>query len=514
MKGVWHLWVPVKSMLCKKCGKELTQDAKFCLYCGEPVMPEEEKPQQVEGPKKKNGKAKFWLIGAASVLFVAGVLIAIFFADIVAWGERLILSPEMLMKKAIASVAQDAGIGTMGSGFSLETPRRYRVGLYVDEEIRELLSATEEGDSAWILDLNLQILTGKVDVLRKAEMSLLIKDEPLVSLDVIQNTEKAWVGLPGLSKRYLEVSKGSLNGGQSTELTDELYSAGEITQMLRTYGAILFDSIHRVTKKNATLNVDGIRQDVLQLTATILRSDSQQALFKMANKLKEDETARKLLNDGSQKDIHAEVVNWLEEMAESADLELQLIAYLDNHNKLIGLELLGGDGETLFYWAKTVSNGKFASRLVCGSATLSGSGTCADGKETGKCRLSIDGKTVLTYKLKNFSVNKNGFTGSLIFPISAPNLPSTEMSLELSQKAVSGGDVLSLDLVVGQRPLVGLRFTAENAKDFSADIPTEVVPASDNEMVEKWVQTLDWSTLLQRLTAVGMPVNALGSLTE
>ena len=95
--------MPVKSMYCEKCGKELPQNSMFCLHCGQPVTPEEKAKQKRE---KRKRKAAFWLIGLASVLFVAGVLVAVFFADIMAWAERLVLSPEMLMKKAIAVAAQ------------------------------------------------------------------------------------------------------------------------------------------------------------------------------------------------------------------------------------------------------------------------------------------------------------------------------------------------------------------------------------------------------------------------
>ena len=30
-------------MRCKKCGKELKEDARFCGYCGAPVQPEKQK---------------------------------------------------------------------------------------------------------------------------------------------------------------------------------------------------------------------------------------------------------------------------------------------------------------------------------------------------------------------------------------------------------------------------------------------------------------------------------------
>ena len=503
----------VKAMDCKKCGKELTPDSKFCLYCGEPVV--EEKPPKFNENKKK-GKARYWLIGAAAMLFTAGLLIAVFFADIAIWFERNVLPPEALMAKAFASVAQDAGLGEIGDSFYPGVPYRYTAGIYVDEDILDLLSAAE-GDSAWITDLNLQLLTGKADELTRTKMSLRLKEESIVSMDVIQNAEKAWLGVPELNERYLEIGKENLNTQQINELKDKIPSDKEFMQMLRTYGSILFDSIHDVTKKNADINLEGIHQNVLQLTATVRPEDYRKALSRMAQELKEDETAEELLVALAGENALAEAVSKLEDLAQTGGQELQLITYLDDRNKLIGLELKNGN--TLFYWAQAEKSGRYASRLACGELVLTGSGTCSGEKKTGEHTLSVKGKKILTYKLKNFAVNKKGFSGALIFPIDGASLGGgvpglAEFSLELSQETVAETEVLSFRFVVGERALLGLTFTAEKAKDFSADPPDAVVSIEEADTVEAWAEDLDWSSILQRLMDAGVPIGAMGSMEE
>lgn len=500
-------------MDCKKCGKELTPDSKFCLYCGEPVV--EEIPSQPDKIKKKS-KAKFWLIGAAAMLFAAGILIAVFFADIAIWLERNVLPPEMLMAKAFASAAQDAGIGEIGGDFSSGTPQRYTMGIYVDEDILEFLSATE-GDIGWITDLNLQLLTGKADELTRTKMSLRIKEESIVSLDVIENEEKAWLGVPELNKRYLELGKENLNSEQLSGLKDKMPSDKEFMQMLRTYGTILFESIHSVSKGNATLALEGIHQDVLKLTATIRPEDYRNALSRIAQELKEDESAEKLLIALTGENALDYVVNELENLAQTAQQELQLIAYLDDRNKLIGAELT--NGSTLFYWAQVQKSGKYANCLTIGDVTLIGSGICSGEKKTGESSLFVNGKKIFTYKLKNFSIHKNGFNGALIFPLDnntlGGNMPGfVGFSLELSQKKVAGEDVLSLSFVVAEKALLGLTFKAEKAVDFSVQIPEVVIPVNEENTVEKWAQNLDWNSVLQKLEDAGVPMDTMGSLEE
>lgn len=496
--------MPVKSMYCEKCGKELPQNSMFCLHCGQPVTPEEKAKQKRE---KRKRKAAFWLIGLASVLFVAGVLVAVFFADIMAWAERLVLSPEMLMKKAIAVAAQDMGANTGGSGTSLETPRRYSAELYLDEALQEILFASE--DDVWLSNLQLGLAAGKDGDLQRMELALLVKEEPIVSFDLVQNADKAWLGAPGLNSRYLEFSKVDLGLGQM----DTLPNGREMEKLARTYAEILLDGIHRVTKENTKLEIDGVSQKVLKLTATIGPEDARQIFSQLAEELETDETVKDLLNQWAGENSHSELVAAIQTLAAYADREVSLICYLDNHNKLIGFALEDEKGNTLFYWAKAVRSGEFASLLTCGELSLSGKGTCSAGKKTGQYCLRVDGETLLSYQLKDFSVTKNGFSGSVFFPVprsltdnSILGLFDAEMGVELHQESVSGKQMLTINLQLGGKAYFGLILTEEKMNDFSVDIPKAVVPAKE-DTIEIWFQSFDCSAVEKKLAEAGVPIN-------
>lgn len=503
--------MPVEFMQCRKCGKVLTEEAKFCEHCGAPVLPDA--TPAWDGPKKKKGKGKFWLLGAASFFFVVGILIAVFFADIAAFTERLVLSPEMLMKKAVASVVQDMGSVVAHNGQASERPSQYRVGLYVNDTLKGLLSLAE-GNDDWVSNLHLQITTGKNEDLQRTQLSLQFAEESVISLDVLQNEENAWIGIPELDRRYLMFDQ---NGQEAWN--GNLPSHKDMMGIFRTYGGILFDNIHRVTKKNTTLEIEGVSQKVLKLTATARREDIRQALTQIVRELKEDETVRKLLNQGAGPDIHGEFVSALEALADKTDLELQIICYLDSRNNLIGVEAVSEE-ECLFYWAKAVSGEKYASRLTCGSFALTGNGICADGKQTGQGRLTVDGTTVLTYRCKDFSLNEKGFSGSLIFPVErylaespVAGLLNVEISVELAQETVAGQETFSLHLVVGEDRFAGLTITEDTAEEFAVERPEQTLPA-DEETIEKWLESLDWSTFLQRIYDAGVPINGLNGQME
>lgn len=499
-------------MECKKCGNPINPDAKQCENCGEPVVPEE--------PAKKKGKAKYWLIGAASFLFAIVVLVGVFFPDIVAWTERLVLSPEMLMKKAVASAAQDIGNDVFSGADSSKMAKEYKIGLLLDEAVREFLSGEDGEEDTWLSELNLKLTSGKSGDLQRTQLSLLVKEQSVFSLDLIQNENTTWLGVPELQKTYLEYGKEDLNWGQMGDLSEKLPSRKDLLQMIRTYGTILFDSTHRVTKENVTLRIEGVSQAVLQLTATIHQADASSTLSKMAMQLKEDETIRELLTGwlGQGTDLHANAVNYLEALSANVKGDLELIAYLDRYNTLTGLQLADTNGNIVFYCAKAVSEGKFADLLTFGDLLLSGKGSCSKGKETGEYTLAIGEKAVLTCQVKDFSVTDKGFTGSVVVPVfgdyGVPGIGSSdaELCLELSQKTVSGEEVLSVNLVVDKEPMVGLFVTAGKAKSFSVEVPASVISAKKQENIEHWLQGLDWNILANKLQDADVPLDLIGSL--
>ena len=86
------------------------------------------------------------------------------------------------------------------------------------------------------------------------------------------------------------------------------------------------------------------------------------------------------------------------------------------------------------------------------------------------------------------------------------------MGLELSQKTENGAQVLSFGFVVEKKTLFGVIFSAERIKDFKANIPESIIPVEETQKVEKWLESLDWSSISRKLTDAGVPVSTLESL--
>ncbi len=496
-------------MDCSECENPINPDEKQSENCGESVVQEE--------PAKRISKAKYWLLGAASVLFAACILVAVFFAEISAWVERLALSPEALMMKAVASAAQDLGVGSAESDSSAEKPNKYTVGIYVDGVLEAFLTNGEEN---WISALSVQFASVNNEDLQRTQMSVLVKEESIFTLDVIRGTEKVWIGVPELNDRYLEYAPEDLEDEFLDGMKQKLPSTKELSTLVRTYGTILFESIHQVEEDDATLQVSGISQDALKMTATIREEDSRAALAEIAQRLKQDELAQRLLNHwaGDGEDFSAILVNYLESLSKTTKGDLQLIAYLDDYNQLIGFEICDPDEGSVFRWEKAISDEQFGTLIAFGRVVLSGSGTMADGKKTGEFKLKVEDTEVLTYQLKDFSLTDNGFTGSVFFPIPREitemlgiAFANTEIGIELVQNNVNGEAVLFINLVAGNKPQAGLTVKTEKT-DLSAQAPTNVVPAKKEEDIEVWLQGFNWSIIPEKLMNAGIPIDAIGHL--
>ena len=69
-----------------------------------------------------------------------------------------------------------------------------------------------------------------------------------------------------------------------------------------------------------------------------------------------------------------------------------------------------------------------------------------------------------------------------------------------------------MNLVVDEKPLVGLLVTAGKAKNFSVEVPSTVISAKKQENIESWLQSLDWNILANKLQDADVPLDLIGSL--
>lgn len=433
-----------------------------------------------------------------------------FLPQIGIWAERNLLSPELLMKKTLASAMQEIGSDVLPGVGASQSGANYEIRITVDESLQQLLSSEETEGDIWLSALNLQIQTANKDDLSRTKLTLRLEQDSVFSLDMIRSESKVWLGVPELQKIYLEYGNEDLNWEKIPDLQAKLPSMSS----LQAYGTILFGAAQRVTRQSTSLQIGDVRQKALQLRAEIPQEKARQVLSELALQLEQDRSAGQWLGQ----DLYESVLRSVQELAKSIDSDLYLITYLNDSNKLIGLRLTDEQENVLFYGAKAVADSQFASVLSVGAMQLKGYGSCSGEKETGEYTLYMQEKKAMSCTVKDFSLTKKGFNGSVSIPLStAADLPfgsllDTEQYLEICQETVSGKETLLLRYVVEDTPLIGLRIIAGNGESFSVAEPETVVSASNRENIDQWLQSLDWNTMANKLDKAGVPLGWIASL--
>lgn len=94
-------------MFCKKCGKELKNEEKFCSTCGTFVSEGEAEEKIKEKAKKLNAKSIIAILG---IMAVAAVIVS----SLIVFGNRTNRSPEIVAKTLIESYYEADGEKMLG----------------------------------------------------------------------------------------------------------------------------------------------------------------------------------------------------------------------------------------------------------------------------------------------------------------------------------------------------------------------------------------------------------------
>ncbi len=532
----------------------MDDNAKFCLHCGTPAehTPEQEAPielnTQAVMPEKKKKKVPVLLIALLSLVAVCGVLVAVFFQDIVGlFGKPGDSSGETLFQSVYGDAAHSVSKG-IGGLFKLadtqpapqtDITSQLNMKLRIGEAILQTLSSGGM-DLSWLTNLNIRQTVVTDKDLAQVRWDLLLKDAA-VSVDMIYGDNGYWIGLPGLSDTYLKFDMAALGiaGGadiSGMQLPKLELSQAEVEAVLNRYFDITVKNIKNVKKENATIEAEGISQDVVQLTAT-LNGDTLLAIAKDFYKtLQEDEQARKLLDGLSEycNALAAELSKTgAEEMPEKVDFYAELLAsmaiaanspvpeeigegkiitYLDSSNQIVGIALTDETG-TAFSCLRAEQDGSFGLCLTADQVTITGKGTVSGGKETATYKLIIQEETAFSLKTKKFAVSEDGFEGTLtlILPDElVTQLMGASMGIELGvQLAQTADDQIDVDLVMAGQSIMGLSFTAEETEQLTIVLPEKTVPGEDETVIQQWLEGIDFEPLLKQLAQAGVPVDSL-----
>jgi len=328
-----------------------------------------------------------------------------------------------------------------------------------------------------------------------------------------------------------------------SQMVEALPTGSELEDMINRYIGIILDQMKDVEKTEETVEVDGLEQKLLVMTAEFSANDILDAATALLEEARDDEQVKDLLVGFAEiagedaASIEEYYTEGLDEMIASIDDAredapkgkfLTLETYLDSKDNIVGRTVtVSAEGQKVKISYITVTEGdKFAFEAdVADAATVTGSGTIKDGKSTGEYVLEMMGVEYLTLKTENFYTTDSGaFSGTFaLYPESAL---LDEMDLDSSILQLIGSNVgiqVSLDtttetpsasfgILAGSTELISIGVSSKTGKAGSIALPEVTVDVNDDAAGYAWLEDLDLDTVLKNLEKTGIPSEYMDSI--
>jgi len=340
----------------------------------------------------------------------------------------------------------------------------------LDEYVATALG--QEMDMDFLSKISLGLDVDSNDELSQLQLSLGLSDTQIIALSLLMSDDTFWVGAPGLSDTFLEISAGLMGfvpaDDQQTEMITELLSIipeeKEIDKLLTKYVELALKEIDKVERTQTTLELEGLKQDVTQMTVNIYEQDALDAVKAILTAAKDDQNIKKIIDDFAayyndmwreqavdweDMDLYAGFTEAVESALENLPAEAEttesigLIFYIDENHDIVGfsldLSLLVADvraevsvdtvaparisdtatdapvanaAYAAITWYTVTEGENYKSLLEVRSSeedyavfAITGGGTKKDGAINGKYSVAVLGTSYLTIELKDYVSN-------------------------------------------------------------------------------------------------------------
>lgn len=398
-----------------------------------------------------------------------------------------------------------------------------------------------------------------------------------------------WMGLPGLSEQYIEMQMGSVFGGAVEDtmgpasasgstssaavsnaapawmaalpkLLEYLPDAETLEPLLVKYLTIVLENIDDVKRESVQKELDGLKQDVIQMTYTITEEDLVNMLVAVMKAAKDDQELKAVVDELSKgvnemaaeagesasvdlwpqfKSFLEEGIGYFEEYDEYAEGNYFLITTtLDSKNAVIGRGIAmytAGEENFSLTNVKVTEGNAFASELAFtfiagGSASvgpngeihstttkatvkMTGEGTIKSGVTDGTYVLSLsgDGTTMdlVTFTLKDATDTSGSLTidpsADLLQRVFGTQAGAIDLALQIAWGEKSGASTTSLNVLLNDKLMVGLDMSTKKVEGASIKKPTNIVDMNDSAALQQWLENIDLQKVIDRWNTTGLP---------
>ena len=526
--------------------------------------------------KRKKGKGKWIFLSiVALVLVVATVLAVLNWNAIVRFFKRTFTDPteylveaeQTAMEENAAWIA-DAYGAWLDDTMAEEKCVRTDMTFEISDKTKLLLAASGSDELDWLDSVDMTAFSNLNGDRMQVDMCIGMNSVDLVTLSFFYDavSETALVGMPELNGTYVSLGEENSFGAMmayyyeelvsNRELAEKLPTAEEIEALVNTYYGIILDHVKDVQKETKTVELGGLKQEMLVLTVEFSYDDLRQIAIEVLTKAKDDPTVKKLVDvlsdcyNSFYDDVYYDdyyyvaprkvdlyetfveyIDQWLVDLEEAEaddDKAVTMSVYLDNEDSIVGRCLTIEDSglEDIYYL--TVTEGEeFAFEAVAEVVKITGSGKTAEGETDAQFKLLVDGSKYATLVVKDLRTHEDGAVSGT-FRLSPGSAYFEELGIDTSFMTAMGGmfslelevdnsgesTVFEFSLLAASMDLFTVRLEQQVLENQPITLPADTVSSEDSEAGEKWVRDLDVDGLVERMRQAGLPEDVIEGVRE
>lgn len=331
----------------------------------------------------------------------------------------------------------------------------------------------------------------------------------------------------------------SLSASLMSDLSASMPEATVVETLLDKYGSMLFDNLTEVDGSQATLTAGDISQECTVYEGQISAADAIKTGTDILEAAKSDEDIKKLLDSWSEKLSDGE--NLYGSFTESIDTGLDALKntdtddsdesyistriWVDENGRIAGREISLHENDTdtpVLTWQMPENGSEFGYLLSFtpddeSDYVLSGSGQIDGDKLNGTYEFSTGGTVLSVIEVKDYdtaSIKEGYLNGNytVTFPAgdteddSLAMLENFALVLDLSSEKTSGSVALSVESAGSTLGTLSITSGAGETVDIP-DLASlkDVCDASNDEDMNDYAATLDFTSIMENLSAAGVP---------
>ena len=331
----------------------------------------------------------------------------------------------------------------------------------------------------------------------------------------------------------------SLSASLMSDLSASMPEATVVETLLAKYGSMLFDNLTEVDGSQATLTAGDISQECTVYEGQISAADAIKTGTDILEAAKSDEDIKKLLDSWSEKLSDGE--NLYDSFTESIDTGLDALKntdtddsdesyistriWVDENGRIAGREISLHENDTdtpVLTWQMPENGSEFGYLLSFtpddeSDYVLSGSGQIDGDKLNGTYEFSTGGTVLSVIEVKDYdtaSIKEGYLNGNytVTFPAgdteddSLAMLENFALVLDLSSEKTSGSVALSVESAGSTLGTLSITSGAGETVDIP-DLASlkDVCDASNDEDMNDYAATLDFTLIMENLSAAGVP---------